>query len=245
MQGYKVGDLRGGVGVAVPMSRYIEHESERQTLLAATYLVVWLFGLTGVYVGFKVIRTRTIERIKLTEKLRRTNKKLEKYSYQDGLTQVANRRMFNALLKREWAAAKRNRYPLSLIMIDIDHFKGFNDGYGHQAGDICLTRIAAALNAVSRRSTDLLARYGGEEFVLLLPNTNEKQAKWIASRCHKDVAALNVPHEYSDAAEIVTISAGVITMQPGEEDDITRLVEAADQMLYRAKNSGRNRVVSA
>lgn len=244
-QGYQVGDLRGGVGVAVPMTRYLKHEAERQTLLSVSYLFIWLVGLAGIYGTFRAIRRRAVERIKLTEKLRRINSRLEKYSYQDGLTQIANRRMFDALLKREWAAAKRNGYPLSLIMIDVDYFKGFNDGYGHHAGDICLSRIATTLNGVSRRTTDLLARYGGEEFVLLLPNTGEKQAERIANHCHRDVAAMNIPHDYSDAADIVTISVGVTTTLPGKDDDIAMLVEMADQMMYRAKNSGRNRVVTA
>ena len=241
-QTYKVGAISGGISISVPMAPFLKHQSEVSSTLCASYSLIWLVGLIGIFFAIQAIKNRAIEALRLTRRLEKSNRKLEKYSYQDSLTQIANRRMFDALLKREWAAAKRNSYPLSLIMIDIDHFKVFNDGYGHQAGDICLSRIATALNAVSRRSTDLLARYGGEEFVILLPNTKESEARRIAKSCHSDIAALNIPHEFSDAADIVTISVGVTTMRPCKDDDIASLIEMADKMLYKAKNSGRNRV---
>ncbi len=241
-QGYKVGDLRGGVGIAIPMAPYLQHEMEKFTVLCVNYSLIWFVGLLGIYYVFRIIKKRTIERMKLMSRLQRSNAKLEKFSYQDGLTQVANRRMFDALLKREWAAAQRNGFPLSMIMIDIDHFKGYNDGYGHQAGDYCLNRVATVLNGVSKRNTDLFARYGGEEFVLLLPNTSEIPTLELAECCLVKVSGLLIPHEYSDAANIVTISLGVATMVPAETMHASALIEAADQALYRAKSMGRNRV---
>lgn len=127
-------------------------------------------------------------------------------------------------------------------MIDIDYFKLYNDTYGHLAGDDCLKRIAEALNGVSKRTTDLVARYGGEEFVLLLPNTEREQAYSLAAQCLREIAALQIPHSQSEIAEVVTISVGVTTTSPDATLQATMLIEAADQALYRAKESGRNRV---
>jgi len=244
-QGYQVGDLSGGLGVAIPLAPYIKHQSDQSTLLSVSYLLIWLLGLTGIYYAFRINRIRSLERTRLISELQEMNIRLEKYSYQDGLTQVANRRMFDTLLEREWARARREQHPLALIMIDIDFFKFYNDGYGHQAGDDCLKRIATTLDAVSRRSTDLVARYGGEEFMILLPNTDNRQAQKLAEQCRSDVAALQIPHASSDAADVVTISVGVATMLPSSEIHASDLVKAADQALYRAKDGGRNRVKAA
>lgn len=245
VQGYKIGDLKGAVGVSVPMAKYLKHQIETSRYLYGSFTLIWLIGLAGIVYNFRQVSKRLIERMRLVSKLKHVNAKLEKYSYQDGLTQVANRRMFDALLKREWASAIRNGYPLSLIMIDIDHFKDYNDGYGHQAGDICLNRIASTLNTVSKRSTDLFARYGGEEFVLLLPNIDEKQSLRLAKRCCREIEGLNMSHEYSEAADVVTVSVGVTTLRPAKGDQVSVFVEAADQALYRAKNGGRNHVESS
>lgn len=242
IQGYEVGDLRGGIGVAVPMSPYIAHEAERTGMLCLSYSMIWMFGLASGLASYRVIRNRTIERTKLTTKLERINYKLEKFSYQDGLTQIANRRMFDAILKREWASAKRNNQQMALIMIDLDHFKEYNDGYGHQAGDYCLSRVALSLNKVIKRSSDLVARYGGEEFVLLLPHTDEKQALLLARQCQVEVKSLQIPHEYTDVDEVVTISVGLSTIFPSTPDQPSSLLDKADRALYMAKRAGRNRV---
>jgi len=241
-QGYQVGDLSGGLGVALPLAPYLRHQAEISASLGVSYLLIWLLGLTGMFYAFRYNGKRAVERTRLFTELQEANIKLEKYSYQDGLTLVANRRMFDTLLEREWATARREKRPLSLIMIDIDFFKHYNDTYGHQAGDDCLKRIASTLDAVSKRSTDLVARYGGEEFVLMLPNTDMQHAQRLAEHCRKDIAALHIPHASSAAANVVTISVGVVAALPVPEMRAAELIEAADQALYRAKDGGRNRV---
>ncbi|WP_018294637.1 diguanylate cyclase [Mariprofundus ferrooxydans] len=242
-QGYQVGDFSGGLDVAVPMATYLKHVSDVTVLLWKSYGLIWLVGLSGIVYAFRHNRAIVSERLKLISELQEMNDKLERYSYQDGLTRVANRRMFDTLLDREWAAARRGGgRQLALVMIDIDYFKLYNDTYGHLAGDDCLKRIAAALSRVSKRTTDLIARYGGEEFVLLLPNTGREQAHSLAEQCLRDIAALQIPHSQSEAAEVVTISVGVTTMAPDATMQAAMLIEMADRALYRAKESGRNRV---
>ena len=241
-QGYQLGELGGGIGVAVPMASYLANETKITGMLCFSYSLIWLTGLGTMFYVFRLFNKRAIERMKLTSRLQRLNVKLEKFSYQDGLTNVANRRMFDTIFQREWATAKREKHQLSLIMIDIDYFKYYNDGYGHQAGDDCLKRIATTLNTVSKRTTDLVARYGGEEFVLLLPNTDEEQALRLAESCRSNIEALKIPHAYSDAADVVSISLGVTTMWAATDVNASALIKAADEALYRAKKGGRNRV---
>jgi diguanylate cyclase (GGDEF)-like protein/PAS domain S-box-containing protein len=176
------------------------------------------------------------------EELTVMNKKLEKLSLQDSLTDIANRRMFDHLLAIEWGRAQRSQQPLSLLFIDIDFFKQYNDRYGHQAGDDCLKQVARALSFVVRRPADLVARYGGEEFVVLLPETDKEHAQRLAELCKSAVVEQGIPHETSEAGDVVTISVGVCTMQVTAEMQIEAFLEAADQAQYRAKQNGRNRV---
>jgi diguanylate cyclase (GGDEF)-like protein/PAS domain S-box-containing protein len=175
------------------------------------------------------------------EELARLYKEMEQLSFQDGLTGIANRRMFDQTLDREWKRAQRDRSSLSLIMFDIDYFKQYNDFYGHQRGDECLKQVAKALCGVSKRAMDLFGRYGGEEFFLLLPATNETQARQLAEQCFSAVKQQKLPHELSTVGDIVTISAGVSTIIPIEETHSSILIEAADKLLYQAKQKGRNR----
>lgn len=167
---------------------------------------------------------------------------LHRLSALDGLTNIANRRTFNQALEREWLRAMRQDMPLSILLIDIDYFKQYNDQYGHQAGDDCLKNIASALSLAVQRPTDVVARYGGEEFVLLLPDTDAAGALAVAQKLQQTVATLAIPHEASRIAGTVTMSIGVCTLTPGRGQFSQRLVAAADQALYRAKAGGRNRI---
>jgi diguanylate cyclase (GGDEF)-like protein len=167
----------------------------------------------------------------------------EKNALVDGLTDIFNRRYFDHLLKGELSSAKRLKNPLSLIICDIDFFKNFNDTYGHQAGDKCLKKVAAALKQKVKRGRDCVARYGGEEFVMLLPHTDLKGALHIANLVRQEICDLNITHVNSITEQFITISLGVAcTESLTKRDD---LLGAADRCLYLAKESGRNKVVSS
>jgi len=175
------------------------------------------------------------------ERLLALQKELEALSFQDGLTGVANRRRFESALEVEWASARRSQAPLSAIILDVDHFKQYNDRYGHVQGDECLKNIARALSQLVKRPRDLVARIGGEEFVLLLPETALDAARQIAERCRDAVAALRIPHEASAVDQCVTVSMGVGAIQPSGNMDRSHFIEAVDKLLYKAKDTGRNR----
>lgn len=175
--------------------------------------------------------------------LREQAQEMRAFSNIDGLTGVANRRRYDECVEDEFHRAKRGGTPLSLVMIDIDYFKAYNDSYGHQAGDACLVKIAETLNAALHRSGDLLARYGGEEFVVVLPGVNRQGAYLIAENMRNKVVELNVPHRANPDAGQVTISLGVASLTPLQADRLDELQLAADQALYRAKREGRNCVV--
>lgn len=177
------------------------------------------------------------------KKLREQALELQTQTFSDGLTGIANRRRFDVHMEDEFRRAKRISSPLSLIMIDVDYFKTYNDNYGHQRGDECLILIAAALSRQLGRPCDLLARYGGEEFMAVLPDTNSEGAAQIAESMRAEVEALALEHAYSEVASHVTISIGVVTQIPLNNTAISHLIGAADRALYRAKHSGRNRVV--
>jgi diguanylate cyclase (GGDEF)-like protein len=169
---------------------------------------------------------------------------LEELSGTDGLTGIANRLRFDEFLMREWRRALRNRMPLSLILLDIDLFKAFNDHYGHLAGDDCLRQVAWVLTEGLRRPADLAARYGGKEFAGLLPETDAKGALWVASQILEKVSGLNIPHASSPVADHVTVSIGVATLIPVVGQSAMDLIWRADVLLQAAKQSGRNQVRS-
>lgn len=183
----------------------------------------------------------------LTRKLNEANRELSRLSSLDGLTGIPNRRIFDDVLLREWRRAERRAAPLSVLLIDIDHFKEFNDHYGHQAGDDCLRRVAAALAASLRRPSDLAARYGGEEFGIVLAETDAQGAQSVARLALESVRALKIAHKGSRTEAVVTISIGVATAAPQRGDDAgwQTLLAAADAALYDAKHGGRNRVAVA
>lgn len=168
---------------------------------------------------------------------------LESLSLLDALTGIPNRRRFDETLALELKRAMRDVAPLSLLMIDIDHFKQYNDYYGHGSGDVCLQTVAAELSKGVIRPSDLVARYGGEEFVVILPKTDLAAAFQIAERLRERIEKLSLPHAYSEAESIVTISIGVASQSPKPEDLLPQvLIDAADKALYMAKENGRNRV---
>ena len=171
---------------------------------------------------------------------------LESLSLLDALTDIPNRRRFDEALAVEWKRAVRDATPLSLLMIDIDHFKQYNDHYGHGAGDVCLQKIAAELAKGVVRPGDLVARYGGEEFVVILPETVLEAALQIGERLRDSIEKLALTHVYPKAGSIVTISVGAAA-QAGISEDLSPqiLKDAADKALYSAKETGRNRVCSA
>jgi len=181
---------------------------------------------------------------KLEQTVIERTKELNELSYKDGLTGVANRRMFDNSLIKEWQRGQRSQDSLAIIMFDVDYFKAYNDHYGHQKGDICLKEIAQALAKQTQRSSDLCARYGGEEFVFLLPNTNIEQAKLLAEKCRLDILQLDLPHEETRVKKIsqVSISIGVSALVPSQEFSSDMLIKEADDKLYLAKSHGRNRV---
>ena len=176
------------------------------------------------------------------QRLAQANKALEKLSSLDGLTGIANRRRFDQELESNWRRTIRQSSSLSLIMIDIDFFKLYNDHYGHQKGDDCLQQVARTLEQSATRSTDLVTRYGGEEFGVILPDTGLKGALEIAEQMRVNIEMLNIEHRYSKNSGYVTISLGVATTIPSRKSQQDSLIAAADQGLYMAKKEGRNRV---
>lgn len=175
-------------------------------------------------------------------KLREANKKLEELTLIDGLTRIANRRHFDAYLNKEWEISKRTSRPISLIMIDIDFFKKYNDSYGHLEGDSCLQNVAKAIKESINREGDLVSRYGGEEFGVILSETGLEGARHVAETIRRNVMNLSIAHKGSDIEKIVTVSIGVASRVPGRDFKKEEIILSADNALYMAKNKGRNRV---
>jgi diguanylate cyclase (GGDEF)-like protein/PAS domain S-box-containing protein len=177
-------------------------------------------------------------------RLRQANAALQRLSLVDSMTDVANRRQFDRALADEWARAIRAGTSIALVLVDVDHFKPYNDRYGHPAGDDCLRRIAAVLGRTLLRAGDVVARYGGEEFAAILPLTDADAARAIAERMRKSVEALALPHGAVPGG-VVTISGGVASSRPEMDSDPLDLVARADAALYEAKAAGRNRIVTS
>ena len=167
---------------------------------------------------------------------------LEELSHIDGLTHIANRRHFDEVMEKETRRIHRMAQPISILMLDVDYFKPFNDNYGHGLGDECLVQVAKTMTHELKRPNDLLARYGGEEFVVLLPETPLAGAIKVAEDLRAAVEALNFPHKYSAVADHVTISVGVASNEVSQESAVDELLKRADAALYQAKAAGRNRV---
>ena len=228
----------------------VDHEADYRAL-SASGEYVWIRDVVHVVrnddgspqalIGFMFDIS---ERKKTEQKLLEMQKQLEDFSFRDGLTGVANRRKFDTVLDEEWDAARRHTQPLSLILIDIDFFKQYNDHYGHVQGDDCLKRVGAALDAVASRPRDLLARYGGEEFVLVLPATDEAAARHVSERVRQALFKAQIAHAASPVGQLLTVSQGVGTIIPSASDTLVQFIEAVDRRLYLAKQGGRDRSVA-
>jgi diguanylate cyclase (GGDEF)-like protein/PAS domain S-box-containing protein len=235
------------VGYCVEQSKAgVDHEADYRAL-TKTGEYVWIRDVVHVVrdakgevealVGFMF----DISERKITEeKLITLQKELEVLSFKDSLTGVANRRMFDSILEIEWLNARRNSQPLSLIMIDIDYFKQYNDHYGHIQGDACLKQVSTALSAVASRAHDTFARYGGEEFMLILPETDAVSANKVAQRCRDLIFKEQIAHAKSQVSQLLTISIGVACTIPTHKDEAVMLVDEVDKQLYQAKQKGRN-----
>ena len=213
--------------------------------------MVFGFGmiLTLVVTFFLLIISKREEKIQeivsqRTKELSAANQKLELMTLTDALTGVVNRRGFDQVLEIEWNRSIREDIPITLLLIDVDCFKYYNDNYGHIAGDDCLKRVAEAIAGVPQRLGDLVARYGGEEFAVMLPNTDDKDSV-VAHKCRLGVEALAIEHGYSPVARVVTVSIGTATVRPQRGTSFVSLIQAADEAMYLAKTEGRNRVVKA
>ena len=234
--------LAQATGIAVgclAVGIHIELVPTLPTVVACLPVLV-TYPLTVGLVMYRLSR-RLSER---GRELRAVNARLQELSHTDALTGVGNRRLFDHRLQEEWQRARRHGWSVALVMIDVDHFKRFNDRHGHQKGDACLRRVAQSLRGCARRASDLVARYGGEEFVLILPDTALDDAAIIAHRCLGAIDEALILHGDSPTAANVTVSIGVaaVHLDAASDGDVERLVRAADEALYRAKHGGRHRV---
>jgi diguanylate cyclase (GGDEF)-like protein len=172
--------------------------------------------------------------------LQQANLELERIANTDCLTQLANRRCFDTVLKQEWQRLRREQQPLSLVLCDIDYFKNYNDRYGHPTGDACLRQVAQVISDCIKRPADIVARYGGEEFAIILPNTNQEGAIAVVEFIRLTLQSLQIPHAASAIAAYITVSAGIACLVPALNSSYQQLIAAADIALYRAKAAGRN-----
>jgi diguanylate cyclase (GGDEF)-like protein len=180
--------------------------------------------------------------IELQTNLEQANKKLEHLSYIDELTDIPNRRIFNEVIRKQWSDCMQDSMPLSLILVDIDYFKNYNDNYGHLRGDECLKAVAKALTGSVKHPCDFISRFGGEEFGIILPGIGYEVSIVIAEQMRMNVEALKISHEYSKIGPYITISLGVATVLPENNMNYLELINASDKQLYKAKEKGRNRL---
>lgn len=218
--------------------------------------VIFLTGMTdkenlirGLRIGAVDYITKPFHSLELTARvkthidLRQKTLQLIDLVERDSLTRLGNRRKLTETLNNEWRRCQREEKPISLIILDIDNFKAYNDTYGHLKGDECLRKLARVLSRSIRRPTDLAARYGGEEFVIVLGNTSKEGVKTVASTIQRNIADMNIEHKSSGVAPYVTCSAGAVTVLPSKTFSTQDLLLAADQNLYQAKANGKNQVV--
>lgn len=183
-----------------------------------------------------------VETLRDMTEQKRAEEALESLAHKDGLTGLANRRSFDKTLESALLHAQRHKEPLTLLLADVDHFKPYNDTYGHQRGDECLKKVAGAIGKQAMRARDLAARYGGEEFAMIVPEANYDGARRVAERIRQAVFDLNAEHKTSQTADRVTLSVGAVALIPDETTTAEELIQMADEMLYAAKQNGRNQV---
>ena len=237
---WRVGDVRGVMEVYQPLDDFVGITRNR---LQGTFMMLsGLSVLAIAAIALVIARLRQTSQ-ELEWKVAERTAELQRLAHLDGLTSVANRRRFDGYVYREWKRAQRDQLPLSLILCDVDHFKQYNDAYGHQAGDDCLRAVAKAIETVVRRPSDLVARYGGEEFAVILPNTPAAGGVQVAEAIRDRVRQLNIVHEQSQTNQYVTLSLGVTSFVPCRTDSLKHLIALADKALYGAKRQGRDRSI--
>jgi len=222
-QGYKEGDIRGGISITIPFVMKVP-----LIPLFIGHIAIAFLGILGIII--------------FGERLNRAYETIQRQAVIDALTGIPNRRSFSETILKEYGRSRRNNEPLSVIMCDIDNFKAYNDTYGHTNGDICLKKVAQQVRESLRRPSDFCARYGGEEFVVLLPNTPREGAMHIAEAIRANVEKMKIPNEKSLPFGIVTVSLGVTTSEETAVIDYESLIKYADMALYKAKENGRNQV---
>jgi diguanylate cyclase (GGDEF)-like protein len=219
------------IPVAANESR-LDYQQAERLLNQLTTLIFIVGSLLGLIISLLLDKT-----IRDNQRIRLANQELERLANLDGLTQVANRRCFDEHLRQEWARAVREKSCLTLLLCDVDHFKTYNDTYGHGAGDECLRQLAQAIAQTTHRPGDLTARYGGEEFAVILPNTNAAGGIAVAHSIQDAVSQL------AQAGLQVSLSIGVASSMPTQERSLSTLVDLSDRALYTAKDRGRNQIV--
>lgn len=192
----------------------------------------------------KLLQQKNVQLQRVNNELEKANQKLERISLTDSLTSISNRMAFDKTIRTQWNSCKRYFIPMSLIMIDIDFFKAFNDNYGHQQGDQCLRKVAAALASCMRRSSDMVARYGGEEFAVIVTHMEQEKVLEYAEQLRKSVEQLSITHMYSSVAQCITISLGVHTEVPSEDSSVEKFIRTSDKALYEAKKSRNSTAVA-
>ena len=237
-----------GKAVEICLNRSLEQLAE--PLVVIKDEIYYVLDVHQLLIAHAQIFSATVKQLReeinhsnlLREQLEVANKAAEELARRDGLTGIPNRRRMDEYLTSEWQRAVRDKTPLSIILIDIDHFKNFNDTYGHQAGDEALIRVAGCLKGQTHRPADMVARYGGEEFLIVLPDTPLDGAYSLAEKMRRAVADLHIENRGAATAGVLSISCGLSCIDSSGDNILDRLIQAADQALYEAKQGGRNRV---
>jgi diguanylate cyclase (GGDEF)-like protein len=240
--------LFAGPGISWAIAKW---QTRQKWLLMLTFAITWvIISLLSLKINYWLPVARPIILVYITisistlwehRKIKLDNQSLFYLANYDGLTQVANRRRFDEYMQQQWEKMTRKKSYLSLILCDVDFFKRYNDTYGHQAGDVCLKKVAQAMTQGVKKTTDLVARYGGEEFAVVLPDTNLQQAIEIGESIRSQLQTLAIPHTTSDVSDQITLSLGIASVVPSHDITPALLIKATDEALYQAKQQGRDR----
>ena len=237
---WKIGDVRGVIEVTQPLDSILLIAQDGLQNIYGALITTTVLAIGGLILVLRQFRKINLD---LEKQVAQRTQALHRLANLDGLTQLANRRQFDEVLTTEWRRLQRRQYPLSLLLCDVDYFKGYNDTYGHQEGDRCLIAISRVLERSRKRAGELVARYGGEEFVIVLPYTGCHSATNVAQLIQTSLHELKMPHETSQVSPFVTLSIGIATMIPSPNNHCEQLIKRADAALYQAKKQGRSRYV--